>query len=112
MQGRNTHVRPNAALEAFSRLNLASERQSLWIRNSQWERTLSFARSSSVRPSSTTPSSIAGSSKKVAQPSCGRNAAAELTPSAETAPTATSVFMSGRRARSAVTPSERMLRPA
>lgn len=54
----------------------------------------SLARSSSARPTSTKPSSMAGSSKKVRQPSAGTAAATQLTPNDATAPKPTSVFMS------------------
>mmetsp|Transcript_32008 Transcript_32008/g.82903 ORF Transcript_32008/g.82903 Transcript_32008/m.82903 type:complete len:347 (-) Transcript_32008:47-1087(-) len=71
----------------------------------------SLARSSSVLPSSTTPISIAGSSKKVGHPRAGSPAATQLMPNAATAPIPTSEFMSGAPSRNARKPSTRIWRP-
>jgi len=58
-----------------------------------------------------TPSSMAGSSKNVFQPSLGIRAATQLTPKEAVAPKPTRVFMSGRLAAKLLKPSTMMSRP-
>ena len=71
----------------------------------------SLALSSSALPTSTNPSSMAGSSKKVFQPRPGSPAAMQLTPKLALAPSPTRVLMSGAPLRHALHPSTSSSRP-
>ncbi len=75
------------------------------------EEARSLARCSRVRPSKTTPSSMAGSSKNVLQASWGMAAATQDTPKAATAPRLTRESMLGAPRAALRAPDTRMLRP-
>mmetsp|Transcript_4983 Transcript_4983/g.12142 ORF Transcript_4983/g.12142 Transcript_4983/m.12142 type:complete len:259 (-) Transcript_4983:542-1318(-) len=94
----------------FSRTKLAAGGTS-FCREAMSEDAASLARSSSVLPRSTTPRSIAGSSKKVGHPSAGSAAAAQLMPKDATAPRPTKEFMSGAPLMRPRHPSRRICRP-
>ena len=68
------------------------------------EEAASLARSSRALPSSTQPSSMAGSSKKVGQPREGSPVATQLTAKLAQAPRATRLFMSGDPRQAATHP--------